>query len=311
MNPVKKYALVGKKLDYSISPMLHEFLCSSFPMFFAPATYDVLEMNSFNIEEIIKNYDGLNITIPYKRDAFLFCADHSRLAKDLESVNTIDKNAKGHNTDAAGFGRLLPARPAGSAKSAGSAQSAGLAKSAESVKAGEPASFSAISPAGAVILGTGASAAMAAMVLEKRGVSSITMVSRSIEPSGPAADSFSGHRIIDYGQLESSLRRGDFKDCYLINCTPMGTRGFPDLPSFLLVAGILNQFSHVADLVYNPSPTKLVRSAKNAGLTAAGGLRMLVIQAVLAQEIWNGICLTEKQLDMVCERAVDRLNYKN
>ena len=45
----------------------------------------------------------------------------------------------------------------------------------------------------------------------------------------------------------------------------------------------------VYDLVYNPIETMLVRSARDAGLEAAGGLGMLIEQAALSFERWTGI----------------------
>lgn len=70
----------------------------------------------------------------------------------------------------------------------------------------------------------------------------------------------------------------------LVNATPIGTES-DDMP---IDAGLLRPDLAVLDLVYRPSPTRLVREAHAAGAIAQGGASMLLTQAVLSFELWTG-----------------------
>lgn len=100
---MKKYGLVGKKLDYSYSKIIHTRLAE---LLNVEMTYDLIEVD--NLDEVdFTQYSGLNVTIPYKNDVikYLNCEDLS--ISIAGSCNTIDHNGCGYNTDLAGFQYLL------------------------------------------------------------------------------------------------------------------------------------------------------------------------------------------------------------
>ena len=70
----------------------------------------------------------------------------------------------------------------------------------------------------------------------------------------------------------------------VVNATPIGT-GSDESP---LTLGVLRPDLAVLDLVYRPSPTRLVREARAAGADARGGAGMLLLQAALSFEMWTG-----------------------
>lgn len=72
----------------------------------------------------------------------------------------------------------------------------------------------------------------------------------------------------------------------LVNTTPAGM--FPDNTRLLVDVGRIDALEGVLDVVYNPLRTRLVLSARGEGLRAAGGLFMLVMQAVAACERFTG-----------------------
>jgi shikimate dehydrogenase len=55
----------------------------------------------------------------------------------------------------------------------------------------------------------------------------------------------------------------------------------------LVPAGWMHEGQVVADMIYRPADTVLMREAKAAGATPVGGLSMLVAQGAIALEIWN------------------------
>ena len=107
------------------------------------------------------------------------------------------------------------------------------------------------------ILGAGGAAMTVKAVLEERGAKRVTFVRRGEEP---ASD-----------------------DDLIVNATPVGM--FPDIDGVRVNISQYVNAKAVLDLVYNPSPTRLVREARACGKTAADGLVMLIAQAWRAFEL--------------------------
>tara|TARA_Y100000589_G_scaffold294439_1_gene300089 strand:- start:1024 stop:1755 length:732 start_codon:yes stop_codon:yes gene_type:complete len=102
---MKKYGLIGKTLSHSFSKLFFE---DFFRKNQIDAKYSNIELN--NIYEIDKlftsNYNGLNVTIPFKEKIIPFLDELSKEANNIGAVNTIQfKSGKkiGYNTDIFGF----------------------------------------------------------------------------------------------------------------------------------------------------------------------------------------------------------------
>ena len=101
--------LLGRKLGHSYSPAIHSLL--------ADYDYTLFEKEPEELEDFIRHgsWDGLNVTIPYKKDAAALCDELSDLAKELGSVNTLVRRADGtvfgDNTDAYGFRVMAKSLP--------------------------------------------------------------------------------------------------------------------------------------------------------------------------------------------------------
>ncbi len=140
--------LLGEKLGHSYSPQIHAEL--------GDYEYLLYEKAPDEVEDFVRNgkWDGLNVTIPYKKTVIPFCDELSETARLIGSVNTLlrrpDGSLFGDNTDAFGFEKLL-----------------------------EAAGFH---PEGkkALVLGTGGASATVCAVLRRHGAQVIT-VSRSGE----------------------------------------------------------------------------------------------------------------------------------
>ena len=98
---MKKCGLVGEKLGHSYSPYIHAQL--------ADYEYRLYEKSPDELEDFIRNgvWDGLNVTIPYKKAVLPWCDELSDTARRIGSVNTLlrrkDGSLFGDNTDAFGF----------------------------------------------------------------------------------------------------------------------------------------------------------------------------------------------------------------
>ena len=141
--------LLGEKLGHSYSPAIHAIL--------ADYEYRLYEKSPGELEDFLLRggWDGLNVTIPYKKAVMPYCTELSDTARRCGSVNTLLRlpggAIRGENTDAYGFSYLL--------------QSLGF------------------DPAGkkCVIFGSGGAAATVRAVLAEKGAVEIVTVSRGGE----------------------------------------------------------------------------------------------------------------------------------
>ena len=139
--------LLGEHLGHSYSPQIHALL--------GRYEYKLYEKSPDEVEDFIKNgeWDGINVTIPYKKVAASFCDELSDIARKLGSANTlVRKNGKiyGYNTDYYGFMSMVE-------------------RSEISVKGKK-----------AIVLGSGGASVTVCAVLETLGAG-VTVISRSGE----------------------------------------------------------------------------------------------------------------------------------
>ncbi len=100
---MQRFGLIGESLSYSYSKIIHEYLAKEFNI---DMSYDLIEtedLTDINLE----NYDGLNVTIPYKQDIMDYLTYLDKSAQVVGCVNTIDYNQRGYNTDIFGFDYLM------------------------------------------------------------------------------------------------------------------------------------------------------------------------------------------------------------
>jgi len=143
-----KIELLGRKLGHSLSPLLHSV--------FADYSYNLRELEPEDLDSYFEkgDIDGLNVTIPYKKEVMKYCDILSPEAEKIGAVNTIYRdNGKlvGHNTDYAGFSAMIDS----------------IGTNFEGLKV--------------VILGSGGASLTAQKVSKDRGAKEVIVVSRSGE----------------------------------------------------------------------------------------------------------------------------------
>lgn len=134
-----------------------------------------------------------------------------------------------------------------------------------------------------LILGSGGTSGTAKAVCQSLGAKSIKILSRSGE--------------INYENYDKLV--GDCE--VVINTTPVGT--FPDNYACKIDLSFFPNLIGVADVVYNPSLTKLLYQAKKLGVKYTNGLPMLVAQAKYAKDLFLG----QKTSDSVIEDIISTL----
>ena len=138
----------------------------------------------------------------------------------------------------------------------------------------------------AAILGTGGASKAAEEVCRNLGID-FEKVSRS-EREG----------CITYEELK---QRGD-EFTLLINATPVGM--YPNEDEAPVDVRKFSRLRQVVDIVANPVRTRLCYEAEQVGIPAAGGLEMLVYQALAAEEIFTGETLPEAKADECVEKLL-------
>lgn len=100
-----RYGLIGRTLGHSYSPLIHKLLSN--------LDYDLVELEPEDVAPFLAGdaWDGLNVTIPYKKTVAALVDEVTPVAERLGSVNTVvrqtDGTLLGDNTDYAGFSLLL------------------------------------------------------------------------------------------------------------------------------------------------------------------------------------------------------------
>lgn len=224
------YGLLGKTLKHSYSEIIHKKLGNE--------QYRLINLSPEEFKAFFqkKDFCAVNVTIPYKTEAFALCDIVDEEALNIGSVNTVvNKNGVlyGHNTDIFGFIYML----------------SHATITLENKKV--------------LILGTGGTSLTANAAAKKLKAKEVITVSRSGE--------------INY---ENVYEHHDAE--IIINTTPIGM--YPNNGESLLDLDRFNNLSGVVDVIYNPSKTKLISDAQSRGIKTAGGLSMLVAQAVRADE---------------------------
>lgn len=267
-NGKKKFGLIGYPLGHSMSAVIHKEL---FKISGIDADYFMIEIEPEKLGEAfdstLRKLNGFNVTIPHKIGIIPYLDSLSTKAELFGAVNTVslDKSVIGHNTDCSGFLSAL--------------------KMADIELGGD-----------VLLLGSGGVARMLAFEAILADAN-LTIAVR--ESDIPAAN-----QIKD--EIETKLEKTckvillDEAGCgydLIINGTPVGM--YPNVDACPISKEVIQSAKAVFDVIYNPQETVFIKYAKEAGLKYSGGLSMLVWQAAVAEEIWNGIRFTNEDIEKV------------
>jgi shikimate dehydrogenase len=260
--------LIGTGIGPSLSPPLHEREADAWGVRYL---YRVLDLDRLGVAPAavgevlaavrLAGYDGLNVTHPCKQLVLEHLDELSADAEALGAVNTIvfrDGRAIGHNTDWSGFARSFD-------------------RGLPDARLDE-----------VVLLGAGGAGSAVAHALLSLGTARLTVVDRDNDRATELADAlrrrFGESRAVSAGtaHLPAVLDTADG----LVHATPTGMAANPGLP---LAAELLRPALWVADIVYRPLETELVRTARRLGCRVLDGGGMAVFQAADAFRLFTGI----------------------
>lgn len=258
--------LIGRNIGASRSPWMHEQegaahgLALTYELFdFAVSGQDESHLAAHLAGLQQRGYAGVNVTYPYKQAIVPYLDQLSDGARRVGAVNTVQLCAAGrvgYNTDVTGF--------------------------ATSVQQGLPGAAM-----GRVLqLGAGGAGAATAQALLDLGVRELLIHDR--DPSRTAAllrqlqQHHGAGRVAACDDVAAALRGADG----LVNATPVGMSAHPGTP---LDTTLLAPAMWVADIVYFPLETELLRAARARGCRTLDGSGMAVHQAAAAFEIFTGL----------------------
>ena len=258
--------LIGAGIQGSRTPAMHEHegdaqgirICTRIldlePMGVGPEALPELLLAAQRM-----GFAGLNITHPCKQIVIPLLDELSSDAKALGAVNTVvlrNGKRRGENTDWWGFAEAFRRNMA-------------AAKLDRVVQ-----------------LGAGGAGAAVAHALLTLGVRQLTI--QEVDPgrSGALAESLNGRfgagRAVACQDLAAAVAEANG----LVNCTPIGMAGHPGLP---LPQAMLHPTLWVADIVYFPLETEILRVARGLGCRTLNGGAMAVFQAVEAFRLFTGV----------------------
>ena len=262
----KLVILLGNPLGHSISPPMHNRVFETLGMDYC---YMPVEVNENNLEQVFSgltrmNVVGFNVTIPHKIRIMEYLDELNPLAATIGAVNTIcikDGKTIGYNTDGEGFIRSLE----------------------EETK---------ISTKGKrfFLLGCGGAARAIAMTLAFQGAKKIIICNRTQAKAHALATEIN-EKIRNCAAVVEQTSQSQAKalqSCdVLINTTSLGMH--PEEGALPIDESLLLPHLIVADIVYNPLTTRLLKSAKERGCTIVPGLGMLIYQGAAAFKLWTGV----------------------
>ena len=260
MTTPDKYAVFGNPIKHSLSPTIHSL--------FAEQTGQSLSYRSHLVElgqfasSARRFFDnggkGLNITVPFKLDAFGFADRLSERAQRAGAINTLaltgDGSLFGDNTDGVGLVTDI-------------ADNLGWQ----------------IKDRRVLVLGAGGAVRGVLEPLLQRNPSLLLVANRTVEKARQLASDFAGLGPVSGCSFEA-LQGNQFD--LVINGTSASLAGeLPPLP-----VNVLSDEGCCYDMMYSAKPTPFMRwGAQHAAWAVSDGLGMLVEQAAEAFSIWRGV----------------------
>lgn len=259
------YAVLGHPVKHTLSPLMHN---AAFKELGLDAVYVPMDVELESLTSVLPamaemGFKGANITVPLKEGAYHSMDILGSSAELYGSVNTVsftDKGLRGASTD--GYGFIMGFREAFD----------GLTLQGLNV----------------LVLGAGGAGRVVAMACAEAGADSIIIHNRTLDRAVTVCKEIETKRpgviveaITSPEDKVDAARQADV----IVQTTSLGLNP-DDEPAIEKEA--LRKGQILYDLVYNRGETRLVATAREAGLRASSGLGMLLHQGVRSFEIWTG-----------------------
>lgn len=263
--------LIGSPVGHSGSPDMYNFSFRYHGLDYAYLAFDIKENQVKEAIDAVRTLHmrGCNVTMPCKNEALKYMDELSPAARIAGAVNTIvNDNGRltGHMTDGIGFVHNLKAH--------------GVEVKGKHM----------------VILGAGGAATAIQIQCALDGAASLTIfnpddpfLNRARETAGKLAEETPECRVEvfcleDEKKLREAIGRADI----LVNGTSAGMKPHEDT-TLITDTSMFRPDLIVADVVYNPLETRLLREAGEAGCKTVSGKGMLLWQGAAAYHLYTGL----------------------
>ena len=282
------YAVIGNPIAHSKSPLIHEVFAKQTQqtIYYGRIFSELNEFKKTTLEFFECGGKGLNVTIPFKLQAYELAQHRTPRAQSAQAANMLwVENGQWwcDNSDGEGLTRDLRR----------------LLKQ-------RGASLSGIH---VLLLGAGGAAQGVIEPLMDTGVASITVFNRTHEKAEALVKQFTGLASVAKVNLKAAplaeLKNGSYD--LIINATATGLSGVSPITKDVL-RSIIHPATLAYDMVYGKE-TRFMQDAKALGIQAVDGLGMLVEQAALAFETWRQLDLEKTPLDINGAIAAVRASY--
>jgi len=273
----KLAAVIGWPVSQSVSPVLHSHWLKEHGF---KGAYVALPIEPAHFGRCVAalplmGFAGASVTVPHKEAAFALASSLDEDATATGAVNTLvfdGERIAGLNTDVRGFAASL-------------SETLGP----DTARKGP-----------AAVLGAGGAARAVVVALQRAGSPEIRIINRTPARSDALlrAAPGGGMRAMAWGDWKAGLADVGL----LVNTTSLGMTGKPAMD---IALDFLPRSAAVADIVYNPLETDLLRRARAQGHRTMDGLGMLMHQAAPAFAAWFGVTpKVTPQLRAELERAL-------
>ena len=255
--------LLGRGIQLSRTPAMHEREAARLGL---NCTYVLIDFDTLGLEDTdlpavldavcVLGFDGVNVTYPFKQAIMPLLDEVSVEARLIGAVNTVVLGSlrSGHNTDCWGFSESFRKEMAGVALDR------------------------------VAVFGAGGAGSAIVTALSGLGAHTISLVDPEAERAQALAARLAATeatRVEVAVDIEAAIRAANG----VVNTTPVGMAKHPGTP---FPADLLDPRQWVADVIYFPRETELLRVARGLGCRTLPGIGMAVGQAVRAFELFTG-----------------------
>ncbi len=260
--------LLGQPVNHSLSPVMHNAAYEEMGLDWC---YLAMPCNKSDLSKVIKalrlvDCRGLNITIPHKQEVLKACNKLTKIANNIQAVNTLipenNNQWTGANTDIDGF--LSPLKNHN------------------------------LMNKSVVVIGCGGSARAVVMGLKTLKIKKVTIIGRNQNSLDvfvkDMKDSLSKSQVKIEGINNKNLNVRPFIEeaDLIVNTTPIGMNNKKNIPLGDEIWCCLTNKTILYDLIYTPRPTNWLKLGQEKNCFTIDGLDMLVEQGAFSIKLWSG-----------------------
>jgi shikimate dehydrogenase len=259
--------LIGANIQNSLSPALFADVCEAAGLRGYYHLMDVDRLPGRSLEDLLRaactaGFAGVNVTYPFKEAVPKLLDEVSDEARQIGAVNTVtigrDGATRGYNTDRTGFRQSFA----------------------------EKLGRSAVAGQTALLVGAGGAGRAVSFALFDLGVQTLLVSDKNEAQAAGLVSALTNQFGPGRCRVERDPAAALAGAAGAVNATPVGMTGIPGLP---ISPAAIDARHWVADVIYSPLETELLKAARSRGARVMGGAGMCVHQAAEAYRLFTDV----------------------